>query len=303
MSNVQLRDWAVAKGYVVDELIYVTGQGAQFEDRIFRCLENHVSVSFATEFGTGKWEQIIVRGATGVQGPVGTQGPQGVQGLQGVPGANGGNGANGIFSEIANQAEAQAGTDNVKGMSSLRVKEAIDAQVGTLRDTDFPALVGRVTTAEGLISGISSRLTQVEGASQVSRATGSQRILNNQSIPVPILGRDAPAGSGTGNRLELNPNGATSAQIVMEIFRKDDTEVRATRMYLELHFIEGTWYLGIKNIVTLVGNDNGVTFSVSQDANNVAQILYESDDMDGGNYLATSYIRYMIEEIPATLGF
>lgn len=45
----------------------------------------------------------------------------GASGPQGEPGADG------VFSEIASQAEAEAGTDNLKGMSPLRVKQAIDA--------------------------------------------------------------------------------------------------------------------------------------------------------------------------------
>lgn len=44
-------------------------------------------------------------------------------------GAQGAAGNNGIFTAIATQAEAQAGTENTKGMTSLRVSEAISAQV------------------------------------------------------------------------------------------------------------------------------------------------------------------------------
>lgn len=45
----------------------------------------------------------------------------GASGPQGEPGQDG------VFSEIASQAEAEAGSDNTKGMSPLRVKQAIDA--------------------------------------------------------------------------------------------------------------------------------------------------------------------------------
>lgn len=57
----------------------------------------------------------------------GPQGPQGIQGVQGLTGADGADGADGIFSEIANQSEAEAGANNTKGMTPLRVKQAIDA--------------------------------------------------------------------------------------------------------------------------------------------------------------------------------
>jgi hypothetical protein len=56
-----------------------------------------------------------------------------VNGSWGIPirnfkGADGADGANGIFSEIASQSEAEAGTDNVKGMTAERVAQAIKTQ-------------------------------------------------------------------------------------------------------------------------------------------------------------------------------
>tara|TARA_B100000212_G_scaffold334472_1_gene305212 strand:- start:11622 stop:12596 length:975 start_codon:yes stop_codon:yes gene_type:complete len=48
----------------------------------------------------------------------------------GLPqGAQGAAGNNGVFNAIATQLEAQTGTENTKGMTPLRVKEAINAQV------------------------------------------------------------------------------------------------------------------------------------------------------------------------------
>ena len=52
-------------------------------------------------------------------------------------GAQGNAGANGVFSAIATQSEAQAGTDNVKGMTPLRVAEAITTQVGAATGSRF----------------------------------------------------------------------------------------------------------------------------------------------------------------------
>ena len=45
----------------------------------------------------------------------------------GSTGATGATGAAGVFSEIASQAEAEGGTNNVKGMTPLRVKQAVDS--------------------------------------------------------------------------------------------------------------------------------------------------------------------------------
>lgn len=55
--------------------------------------------------------------------------PRGSDGTQGPAGADG---SDGIFLEIANQSEAEAGTENTKGMTPLRTKEAINAQVGAI---------------------------------------------------------------------------------------------------------------------------------------------------------------------------
>ena len=61
----------------------------------------------------------IPRGPTGPTGATGAQGPTG-----GVPGTDGADGADSIFLAIASQAEAETGTDNTKGMTPLRVKQA-----------------------------------------------------------------------------------------------------------------------------------------------------------------------------------
>ena len=63
----------------------------------------------------------IPRGPTGPTGLTGATGPAGTNGTNGADGADG---ADGIFSTIASQAEAEAGTNNTKGMTPLRVKQA-----------------------------------------------------------------------------------------------------------------------------------------------------------------------------------
>lgn len=69
----------------------------------------------------------IPRGPTGPTGLTGATGPAGTNGTNGADGADGADGvdgADGIFSTIASQAEAEAGTNNTKGMTPLRVKQA-----------------------------------------------------------------------------------------------------------------------------------------------------------------------------------
>ena len=48
-------------------------------------------------------------------------------GSTGAVGATGSAGADGVFSAVASQAEAEAGTENTKGMTALRVKQAVDS--------------------------------------------------------------------------------------------------------------------------------------------------------------------------------
>jgi len=56
----------------------------------------------------------------------------------GIPqGSQGAAGNDGVFSQIATQSEAQTGTNNTKGMTPLRVKEAITSQVSASSGTRF----------------------------------------------------------------------------------------------------------------------------------------------------------------------
>ncbi len=55
----------------------------------------------------------------------------------GDKGADGANGADGVFSAIASQAEAQAGTDNTKGMTPLRVFQAMETDQHILSTAVF----------------------------------------------------------------------------------------------------------------------------------------------------------------------
>lgn len=54
------------------------------------------------------------------------------QGADGTSGSDGADGNDGIFNAIASQSEAEAGTNNDKGMTPLRVKQAVDSQVGSI---------------------------------------------------------------------------------------------------------------------------------------------------------------------------
>lgn len=72
----------------------------------------------------------------------------------GATGATGAAGADGVFSEIADQSEAEAGTNNTKGMTPLRVKQAVDSY-GLLAANDLSDVASASTarTNLGLVIG------------------------------------------------------------------------------------------------------------------------------------------------------
>tara|TARA_B100001013_G_scaffold336143_1_gene255149 strand:+ start:3725 stop:4732 length:1008 start_codon:yes stop_codon:yes gene_type:complete len=75
-----------------------------------------------------------IQGNQGIQGIQGNQGDQGIQGIQGNPGNDG---ADGIFTQVATIGEAQTGTNNVVGMSPLRVKDAITFNAASVSNAAF----------------------------------------------------------------------------------------------------------------------------------------------------------------------
>jgi len=235
-------------------------------------------------------------GATGAAGATGATGATGAAGTNGATGPAGPAGTDGLIVALASQAEAEAGVEATKGMTALRTANAIEAQIAAT--AAFIALEARMTAAEQSMSVLSSRLAAVEGSFQITHATGDQRLLNNTANE-DMTGKDAPD-VGRGNRCELNPVGAKSAEVIIEIFRKDDAEVRFTRHYMELHNVDGTWYLSERDEVLVTGNPSGLTFNITTGVGNVVLLNYTSDNMTGGNYSLDSKIRWQIREISAT---
>ena len=82
---------------------------SQYNNRLYRSLTDHTSLSFATDFGNGDWEVVKYEGIQGRTGDQGPSGLNGATGATGASGANGGAGVDGIFAAKASQAEAQAG--------------------------------------------------------------------------------------------------------------------------------------------------------------------------------------------------
>lgn len=263
------------------------------DNALYICTTEHTSGTFSTDVLT-KWTAVTgSTGSQGVQGDKGEKGDTGSTGATGAAGANGAPGADGVFSAIASEGEAKTGTDNTKGMTPLRVQQAQEALVTRISDneTDILAL-------QNSISAIDARLYAVEGdQGDTVRANGRIR-LENGATNEDLLGKDVPGLDGRGNRLELNPVGAVSAAIVCEIYRKDDSEVRFSRQTWEIHYVDGTWYIGKKSELVLGGgNPSGVTLEVTQDGDGVATVNVTADTMSGANYSSASYIKYKLLEI------
>jgi len=118
---------------------------------------NTVSVSNVSVDGSGNSQDATVSynsttGALALGIPVGSTG---------ATGATGAAGADGVFSAAASQAEAEAGTENTKGMTALRTKQAVDSygilatDIGTTVQA-FDADTLKADTADELTAGFSS---------------------------------------------------------------------------------------------------------------------------------------------------
>ena len=143
-----IKEWDSNTLYLLDESIYTSTDpeiNSQFHKKLFRATEQHVSDSFTTDYGNGKWEEMTVKGIKGDTGLKGATGDTGSQGIQGPAGVNGGNGSDGIFSQIATVGEAQAGVDNTKGMTPLRVQDKFDLEMVS-RDTAIGTNTANINT-------------------------------------------------------------------------------------------------------------------------------------------------------------
>lgn len=165
--------------------------------------------------------------------------------------------------------------------------------IATINNTTIPAINTEINKLKG-------RVAAVENSTTLSNASGEQNVENNAG-PIAIVGGDISTGSG--NRWELNSDGATSARIRAEIYREDDAETRFTVAMLEMHFLSttNTWVIGRTWTTAFEGNPDGLDFTVvTTDLGGgiyVGQVYYTSDNMVGGNYNPSSYVRFLLEEI------
>jgi len=291
LENVEaLPTWGTGTDYKEGNFVYEDGA-------IYRAASDHTAGVFADDLYANLWTAISGgQGAQGTKGDKGDKGDAGPAGATGAAGANGAPGANGIFSEIASQAEAQAGVDNTKGMSPLRVKQAIDSQVNP---TNIASQISALQTADtGLatdIAAVSNRVTTLENQLTSSEYYGSQRLLNNQAVAVQLEGANGEA--GLGNEFSVSAAGTTHAEFTVRIYRKDDVTTVFTTAKLLFHYIDGNWNMARIDTSAINSDDDGVTFSIQQ-VGQVAYVYYTSSNMNGGNYDSDSRLTWVGEEIP-----
>lgn len=147
---------------------------------------------------------------------------------------------------------------------------------------------GRITVVEGNLSSLTTRVNQLEASKDISVFTGSQLIINNQAAPLAITGFDR---DGDGTQL---------AEIVVQLDRRTDSEKRYSRVTLLLRWVEedSLWYIARVNSVVVVGEPDGLDFTVvTTMPDKVGQVYYTSDSMAGANY--SGVIKFLGKEIPS----
>jgi len=286
-------DWASSTSYTADQLVVRSSV-------LYRCTTTHTSNIFDTDFLTNSYWEVMV-GKTGAQGPAGNagaQGPTGPTGAAGTNGTNGADGADGVFSAIASQGEAQAGTDNTKGMTPLRVSQAISYQVDEAQiSTNTTNITGLTTLYNALNARVTTLETQVQQAT--GKFAGQQTLLNTQTTAKALIGDDEGGANDYGAGLDRQQSGTLYAKVMVYIFRKTDTAERFVSFDLVMQYVSDQWWIRREDDQQL--NESldldGVTLSVQTDGSGRGQVYYQTDTMSGSNHDDESIIGWLGQEI------
>jgi hypothetical protein len=123
----------------------------------------------------------------------------------------------------------------------------------------------------------------------VNRQVGKYSLGNNVSVPVAL-----PNLTWTGA-------GVQSVEGLLEIYRKTSLETRIVKIKLSLLYNPptSTWYVERDYTTKIVGEFDGVTFSIVTAPGGVGTIHYTTDEMLGTDY--ESEMRFIFTELNATL--
>lgn len=302
VSSAAIPDWAPATNYLENQVVIDKDTPT---NKIWRALSDHTSGgTFNGDFVGGKWE-LLPNGADGQDGSNGSNGADGADGTNGTNGLDGADGADGVFAAIASQAEAEAGVNNVKGMTALRTKQAIDLQVPAL--SVITTLQTDLDAAELTIQDHQNRIVSLEASAEfaLGRFAGSQKIVNAQAAPLELLGGANPIPSdGRGSGFLRDGDGTEFAKVLVYIKRVNSLgDVRFTSFDLIMHYVDSVWYITRDDTVQLVLalDLDGIVLSVATDGiTKEGQLSYTSDDMGGDAtfHKDNSVIKWFGQEIP-----
>lgn len=282
-TNV-VTDWAQGVNYTADELV-INAQG------LYRIVNDHLSTTFSVDLAAGDVEIVGtfgIKGDTGAQGGIGNQG---IPGAAGPAGSNGVDGADGIFSQKADLAEAQAGVDDTKGMTSQKTKGAIDFQVPNL--TVITDLQSDVSDNTSDIGGLATEILMLQNIVEAAHGIwAGQQTLQNAAGPIDILG--LASGEGNGKPFLRDGDGTRHATVMVSIERVTDLERRFSSFNLIMQFVDNQWF--IKRDKTHVLDDSlevdGVILTVNNLPGKEGQLQYTTDNMVGVYDLVESKIKY-----------
>lgn len=207
-------------------------------------------------------------------------------------GAAGADGADGIFSAIASQAEAEAGTDNTKGMTPLRTAEVFASKVDSrmreiraslIRDRVFAAGTGNTTTSANTINGGSAALGRTIVHADIVYGCRQIGLLRKVSINIVSAGD----GAGTFKLKQMRPNG-TSFDAIAESAAIAVGAATGIQTY-ELPIPLGPFAMGDKLAIWMSGSDvsgDRWTIMTYSDGTGTNTLYVDGDAGSGATYTA-----------------
>lgn len=277
-------DWEQSTPYLENQIVYSTQL-----DSYWKVLQDHTSdLNLITaDIGVGRLE-LFNQGEQGEKGLKGDKGEKGDTGAAGSNGLNGAQGNDGIFSQIAEQAEAEAGVENTKGMTPLRTKQAIDAQVPSF----LTGINSSIATINSNISTLGAEINLLKSSisTTIGRYSGAQRLLQSQSTPLELLGT-------TGSPLKFNQSGTEFVNVQFYIRRGNNS---FTSFEAVLHYTGGQWFICRKETFLLdeTLDVDGITLSVVTNGQGEGQVYYTATDIGTPFVAEENYIAWLGQEIP-----
>jgi len=280
-----LVDWEPNTEYVEGQLIFDTGG-----ERYYKATQDFTSdgVIISADIMAGYLE-LFNQGEQGETGPQGPQGLQGIAGNDGNDGANGAQGADGIFSEIASQAEAEAGVNNTKGMTPLRFAQALAVQILAYINPIINSVNANALAIANNLAEIN--LLKQNFGDTYGLYSGSQKIGNNVG-PLDLS-------ADNGDALLFNSNGTELVNIELYVRRGAE---RFSSFGVVLQYVAGVWKISRKETFVLEETleMDGFTLSLDQTGPEV-QLQYTTDALAGAFDPNENYVAWQAKEFPITI--